>query len=86
MVVEQKLADGDDEREHERSWRNHEIHERRQCDVDGAVFDAAKMSVRSLVQILIRALQIEIGDRMLAHEDGDRCENNQDGLRHRLFA
>ena len=44
------------------------------------------MSVASLVQILIGALQVEIGDRMLAHEDSDRCENNQDGLRHRLFA
>ena len=86
MVVEQKLADGDDEREQERSRRDHKIHERRQRDVDGAVLDAAGMSVGSLVQILIGALQIEIGDRMLAHEDSDRGENNQDGLGHGLFA
>ena len=65
--------------------RDHKIDERRQRDVDGAVLDAAGMSVGSLVQILIRALQIEIGDRMLAHEDSDRGENNQYGLGHGLF-
>jgi hypothetical protein len=40
------------------------------------VLDAAGMSVGSLVQILMGALQVEIGDRMLAHEDRDRGKSN----------
>jgi hypothetical protein len=42
------------------------------------VQDAARMAVMALVRVLIGALQIEIGDRMLEHEDRDRDENDQD--------
>ena len=46
---------------------------------------SAGMSIGPLVQILIGALQIEIGDRMLDHEDRDGDENDDGELWHGLF-
>jgi len=59
-----------------RGGSDNEINERRQSNMDGAVQDAAGMSVVSLVHVLIGALQVKIGDRMLKHEDRKGSEND----------
>ncbi len=53
--------------------------------MDAGMDEAARMAVRPLVQILIRRLQIEIGDRVLEHENGDGGEGEEDELRHRRY-
>ena len=47
--------------------------------------EAARMAVSPLVQILIRGLQIEIGNRVLEHQHGDGGEGEEGDLRHRRY-
>jgi len=43
------------------------------------------MAVFPFVQILVRGLQVEIGNRMLEHQDGDGSEGEEDELWHRRY-
>jgi hypothetical protein len=59
VIMEEELAKGDGADHEKRAWKQHQMDERRKGDM------AAWMSVSFLVQILIRGLQVEIGDRVL---------------------
>jgi hypothetical protein len=47
--------------------------------------EAARMAVFPLVRILVRGLQVEIGNRMLEHQDGDGSEGEENELWHRRY-
>ena len=72
------MAAGDQER----AGHQHQIDQRRQRDMDAGMDEAARMAIFALVQILVRRLQIEVGDRVLEHEDGDGGEGEEDEIWH----
>jgi hypothetical protein len=85
VIVEEELAEGDGAGHEQRAWKQHQIDERRERGMDAGMDDAARMAVFPLVQILIRRLQVEIGNRMLEHQDGDGSEGEENELWHRRY-
>ena len=77
VVVDEEFAHRDSKREKERGWRQHEIDEGRERDMDARMDEAAGMSVKPFIHILIGGLQIEIRDHMLGHEYGDGSEDEE---------
>ena len=86
VIVQHELAEREAGGDQQRARQQHQIDQRRQRGMDAGMDEAARMAVLSLVQILIRRLQIKIGDRMLEHENGDGGEGEQDELRHRAIS
>jgi hypothetical protein len=53
--------------------------------MDAGMDAAAGMAVSPLVQILVRGLQIKIGDRVLEHQDRDGGKGEDYELGHRRY-
>jgi hypothetical protein len=53
--------------------------------MDSGMKETAGMAVSALVQILVRRLQIEIGDGVLEHQDRDSGEGKDREFRHLLY-
>ena len=79
------VAERDRAGQQERAWNQYEVHERSERDVNGRMKKAAGMAVGPLVQILVRRLQVEIGDRVLGHEHGDRGKCEISEVLHRRY-
>ena len=86
VIMQHELAESEAGDEQQRARQQHQVDQRRQRGMDAGMDEAARMAVLSLVQELIRRLQIKIGDRMLGHENGDGGEGEQDELWHRAIS
>ena len=85
MVVEQEFAERDGAGDQKRAWNQHQINERCERDVDAGMDETARMAVSPFVQILIRGLQVEIGNGVLRHQHGDGSEDEEGKFRHRRY-
>ena len=85
VIVEEELAKGDAAGHEKRARKQHQIDQRREGDMDAGMDEAARMAIDPLVQILIGGLQIEIGDRVLEHQDRDGGEGEKSDFRHRRY-
>ena len=79
------FANGDRARYEKGAGNQHQIDERGQRDVDAGMEETAGMAIDSFVQILIRGLQVEIGDRVLDQEHGDGGKRDEGEVRHRRY-
>src|SRR5262249_16408338 len=85
VVVHGELHQRDTEHKQERARHQHEIDERRERGMDSGMKETAGMAVSALVQILVRSLQIGIGDGLLEHQDRDSGEGKNREVRHLLY-
>ena len=85
VIVEHELAQRDGAGDQQRAGNQHQIDERRQRGMDAGMDEAARMAVSPLVQILVRRLQIEIGNRVLEQQHGDGGQGKEGELRHRRY-